>query len=76
MMAEIKRSMKVGSRKSQLALIQTKFIIGEVKKLFPEYSFEIVTLDTLGDKVLDKALPKIGEKALFTKELEDALLDG
>lgn len=35
-----------------------------------------VTMQTLGDKILDKPLPKIGEKSLFTKELEQALEDG
>ena len=65
--------LKVGSRKSQLALIQTRHVIAELKKLRPEYEFEIVEMSTLGDNVLDKALSKIGEKSLFTKELEVAL---
>lgn len=33
----------------------------------------LVTMETLGDRILDVSLPKIGEKALFTKDLEDAL---
>ena len=47
--------------------------MGCLKKKFPEYSFEIVNFDTKGDKILNIALPKIGDKGLFTKELEDAL---
>ena len=68
--------MMVGSRKSQLALIQTKFVISELKKIRPEINFEIVEMSTVGDNVLDKALSKIGEKSLFTKELEVALEKG
>ena len=68
--------MMVGSRKSQLALIQTKFVISELKNIRPEINFEIVEMSTVGDNVLDKALSKIGEKSLFTKELEVALEKG
>jgi len=68
--------MQVGSRKSQLALVQTRHVIAEIKKIFPELQFEIVEMSTLGDNVLDKALSKIGEKSLFTKELEVALEKG
>lgn len=68
-----RKVMRVGSRKSQLALIQTRFVIAELKKIRPEIDFEIVEMSTVGDNVLDKALSKIGEKSLFTKELEVAL---
>eukprot|EP00092_Neocalanus_flemingeri_P038321 GFUD01041719.1.p1 GENE.GFUD01041719.1~~GFUD01041719.1.p1 ORF type:complete len:360 (+),score=98.51 GFUD01041719.1:65-1144(+) len=71
-----KVTMKVGSRKSQLALVQTRYVISEIKKIFPEHQFEVVEMSTLGDNVLDKALSKIGEKSLFTKELEVALEKG
>ncbi|KAJ3653331.1 hypothetical protein Zmor_012588 [Zophobas morio] len=67
---------RVGSRKSELALIQTRHVISLLKKIHPEKDFEIVTMSTLGDKVLDIPLPKIGEKSLFTKELEAALTTG
>jgi len=72
----LNNKLRVGSRKSQLALIQTEFVIGELKKICPDYEFEIVEMSTLGDNVLDKALSKIGEKSLFTKELEVALEKG
>ncbi|KAL3887121.1 hypothetical protein ACJMK2_027076 [Sinanodonta woodiana] len=64
---------KVGSRKSQLAMIQTNTIIDALQKTFPDIKFEIVSMSTVGDKILDAALSKIGEKSLFTRELEVAL---
>ncbi|KAF5303081.1 hypothetical protein FQR65_LT08412 [Abscondita terminalis] len=69
-------TIRVGSRKSELALIQTRHVIALLKNIHPQKEFEIVTMNTLGDKVLDKPLPKIGEKSLFTRELETALLTG
>ncbi|XP_018343428.1 PREDICTED: porphobilinogen deaminase [Trachymyrmex septentrionalis] len=67
---------RVGSRKSELALIQTKHVIQCLKEIHPKKEFEIVTMNTKGDKILDKSLPKIGEKSLFTEELELALENG
>lgn len=67
---------RVGSRKSELALIQTKHVIECLKEYNPTKEFQIVTMSTKGDKILDKSLPKIGEKALFTEELELALESG
>uniref|UniRef100_A0A0A9X341 hydroxymethylbilane synthase n=1 Tax=Lygus hesperus TaxID=30085 RepID=A0A0A9X341_LYGHE len=67
---------KVGSRKSELALIQTNLVIEDLKKIYPERKFEIVSMHTMGDQILDRPLPKIGEKSLFTKELEEALSSG
>ena len=48
-------------------------MIARLKELHPDYTFEIVNFDTKGDQILNIALPKIGDKGLFTKELEDAL---
>ncbi|RZB39661.1 porphobilinogen deaminase, partial [Asbolus verrucosus] len=70
------QKIRVGSRKSELALIQTRHVISLLKNVHPDKDFEIVTMSTLGDKVLDIPLPKIGEKSLFTKELEAALTTG
>lgn len=47
-----------------------------MQKLYPDAKFEIHTMTTVGDRVLNKSLPKIGEKSLFTKDLEDALRSG
>ncbi|XP_058461177.1 porphobilinogen deaminase [Malaya genurostris] len=73
---ETYKTIRVGSRKSELALIQTKYVINCLQKLFPNVSYEIHTMTTVGDRVLNKSLPKIGEKSLFTKDLEDALRTG
>lgn len=62
---------RIGSRKSRLALFQTELIKNKLQEA--GYAIEIITFDTKGDLVLDKALHKVGDKGLFTKELEDAL---
>ncbi|MGL5081391.1 MAG: hydroxymethylbilane synthase [Microcoleaceae cyanobacterium] len=67
-------TVRIGSRKSQLALVQTYWVQEELQKHFPEITFEIHTMATQGDKILDVALAKIGDKGLFTKELEVGML--
>lgn len=66
----------VGSRDSALAMWQTNWVVDTLRKLNPDYSFRIVSMKTQGDKILDVALAKIGDKGLFTKELEVAMLNG
>ncbi|OKH11877.1 hydroxymethylbilane synthase [[Limnothrix rosea] IAM M-220] len=68
------RTVKIGSRKSQLALVQTYWVRDELQKAYPDIKFEVQTMETQGDKVLDVALSKIGDKGLFTQELEDGML--
>jgi hydroxymethylbilane synthase len=63
----------IGSRKSQLALIQTKHVQQLLEASFPDLSFPITSMTTIGDQILSKPLFSIGEKSLFTKELEVAL---
>ena len=70
------RIIRVGSRDSALAIIQARIVIDAVKKTNPALDFEIVTVKTTGDKILDKSLDSLGGKGLFTKELEHALADG
>ena len=70
-----KRTVKIGSRDSALAMWQTKHVISELETVTSEYTFEIVPLQTKGDKILDVSLAKVGDKGLFTKELEAAMLD-
>ena len=65
----------MGSRKSALAMAQSRWVISEVKRKNPEIGFEIIGIQTEGDTVLDRRLDKIGGKGLFIKELENALLD-
>lgn len=66
----------VGSRDSKLAVMQTKLVMEAICRRSPEIEWELVTLKTTGDKILDKTLDKIGGKGLFVKELDQALLDG
>lgn len=66
----------VGSRGSKLAVVQTNWLLDELKQVNPEVAFELKIIKTKGDKIQHKALDKIGDKGLFTKELEDALLSG
>ena len=70
------RTIRIVSRKSQLALIQTYWVRDELQKHYPDFGFEVVTMDTQGDKVLDVSLSKIGDKGLFTQELEASLVNG
>jgi hydroxymethylbilane synthase len=66
--------LRIGSRGSKLAVLQTKLFIKHLKG-FLDFTHEIVIIKTTGDKVLDKPLYDIGGKALFIKELETALLE-
>ena len=69
------RTIRIGSRKSQLALVQTYWVQEQLQKHFPDRIFEVQTMNTQGDKILDVALSKIGDKGLFTQELENAMLN-
>jgi hydroxymethylbilane synthase len=71
----MKRKIRVGSRESKLAMVQTQWAVNEIKKKHPDIEFEIVGIKTKGDIILDKTLDKIGGKGLFIKELENALLE-
>lgn len=71
-----KRVVKVVSRDSALAMWQTNFVVDALRSVTDQYEFEIISLKTKGDKVLDVSLAKIGDKGLFTKELEDGLISG
>ena len=65
----------IGTRGSELALWQTNFVRDLLKKHFPDLEIEIKIIKTKGDKILDVPLAKIGDKGLFTKELENQLLE-
>jgi hydroxymethylbilane synthase len=68
------RTVRIGSRKSQLALVQSYWVQAELQKAHSDRTFEVKTMSTQGDKILDVPLAKIGDKGLFTKELEVAML--
>jgi hydroxymethylbilane synthase len=70
----LKQKIVIGSRGSDLALWQAKYIKREIEKKNKNVSVEITIIKTKGDKILDVALSKIGDKSLFTKELEVELL--
>ena len=67
---------KIATRKSRLALIQTDLFVNKLKEYFPHITYEIVPVITTGDKIADKNLYDIGGKALFLKELEEKLIAG
>jgi len=76
MIASPPRTIRIASRKSQLALVQTYWVQEQLQNAFPDRNFEVHTMSTQGDKILDVALAKIGDKGLFTKELEVGMLNG
>lgn len=67
---------KIGTRKSKLALAQTEMFIAKLKSICNDIEIETVHISTKGDKVLDKSLASIGGKGVFISELESALLFG
>ncbi|MDQ0339476.1 hydroxymethylbilane synthase [Caldalkalibacillus uzonensis] len=69
------RHIVIGSRRSKLALTQTRWVISKLEALGLPYTFEIKEIVTKGDKVVDRMLSKVGGKGLFVKEIEQALLD-
>ena len=68
--------LRIASRRSQLAMVQTKWVKQELEKAHPNLAISIEAMATQGDKILDVALAKIGDKGLFTKELEAQMLIG
>ncbi len=71
-----KQHIVVGSRRSDLALWQTNHVIHLLKQAYPGLTAEIKIISTKGDEILDKSLPSIGGKGLFTEALEHALREG
>lgn len=70
------RKIIIGSRGSKLALYQSNLVKSLLEEAVPGLECEVRVIHTKGDKILDVALSKIGDKGLFTKELERALLAG
>jgi hydroxymethylbilane synthase len=70
----LKKKIIIGSRGSELALRQANFVKRELEKKHQQIIAEIKIVKTKGDKILDVALSKIGDKSLFTKELETQLI--
>ncbi len=73
-MPSFETPLRVGTRESKLALLQTDMILALCNERFPELRFEIVALSTSGDKVLNKPIAMLGSTGVFVKELEEALI--
>ena len=67
---------RIATRRSKLAMVQTLWVKDQLEKKFPNLEVSIEAMATQGDKILDVALAKIGDKGLFTKELEAQMLLG
>ena len=72
----ISKTIRIGTRGSQLALWQATWVKSNLEGLYPELQIELEVIKTSGDKVLDVPLAKVGGKGLFVKEIEQALMDG
>ncbi len=67
---------RLGSRESRLALVQTEQVKAYIETAFPGKKVEIVKMKTTGDRILDRTLDQVGGKGLFVKELDAALRQG
>ena len=67
---------RIGTRGSKLAMIQTAFVKTRLEAAYSEDRFEVVVIRTRGDRVTDRPIAAIGDSSLFTREIEEALLDG
>lgn len=70
------QSLRIATRKSALAMWQAEYVKSHLQRHHPDLHIELVPITSRGDKILDVPLAKVGGKALFVKELENALLDG
>jgi len=68
--------LRIGSRDSKLAVVQSEIIMDLIQKAHPELEMELITMKTTGDLILDRSLDKVGGKGLFVKELDHALREG
>lgn len=66
----------IGTRGSKLALVQAEYVQQRLQERYPEHDFVLKIIKTKGDRIQDRALSAIGDKGLFVKEIERALLDG
>jgi len=66
----------IGTRGSELALFQTRFMKSLIEEKFPNAEIDIKIIKTKGDRIQDVSLEKIGDKGLFVKEIEEQLISG
>ena len=72
----MQKTIRIGTRKSKLALVQTHMLEKMILEAFPDLKIEICEMSTKGDELLDRSLLSFGGKGVFTQELEAALLQG
>ena len=72
----MRKKIVIGTRSSKLALWQADYVAECLKEEYPGLEVEMKLMTTKGDKILDAPLAKIGGKGLFTKELEQEMLEG
>ncbi len=70
------KRIRIGSRRSRLAVIQTEELVSYIREHCPDMEPEIVAMETAGDRRLDLTLDKIGGKGLFVREIDRALIEG
>jgi hydroxymethylbilane synthase len=64
---------RIGTRASQLALAQSKWVIDRISAKYPDIRIDLIKIKTKGDRIIDRPLSTIGGKGLFVKEIEEAL---
>ena len=72
----MRNHIRIGTRKSALALWQSEYVKSELQRLYPAVTVELVHFNTKGDRILNKPLAEVGGKGLFTAELEAAMHAG
>ena len=70
------RNVRIGTRGSPLALVQSRWVEGQLGARHPDLATELIIIKTSGDKLKDVPLAQVGGKGLFIKEIEEALLAG
>ncbi len=72
----MQKKLTIATRGSQLALWQAEFIAAQLKERYSEIAVDLKIVQTMGDRILDKPLARVGGKGLFVKEIEEAILSG
>lgn len=67
---------RIGTRKSRLALAQTEMAVGALKSKYADLEAEIVEISSRGDEYIDRPISWIGGKGVFSSELEERILSG
>lgn len=69
-------TIRIGTRRSRLALAQAEWVRGRMRERHPGAVVEVVSITTSGDRFRNVPIERIGDKGVFIKEIEEALLDG